>query len=109
MDGSLCHLHSPEVDQIFHAVSIRYRRVILLLLSREEVLRETDIMVRNENPIDEVEKDLHDNHLPLLAEAGFIEWNQETGKITKGPRFNEIQPMLELIENHSDKLPPDWP
>lgn len=109
MDESLCHQQSPEMDQILHAVSIRYRRAILLLLRREEVVRETDIMVRNESQIDEVEKDLHDNHLPLLAEAGFIEWNQETGKITKGPRFDEIQPMLELIENHSDELPPDWP
>ncbi|MCU4972071.1 ArsR family transcriptional regulator [Halobacteria archaeon AArc-m2/3/4] len=45
--------------------------------------------------------ELYHNHLPLLAEAGFIDWNQNTGAVTRGPRFNEISPLLERIENQA--------
>jgi len=38
-----------------------------------------------------------------------VEWDRETGTISRGPRFDEIEPVLELIENHPEELPPDWP
>lgn len=47
-------------------------------------------------------------HLPKLEQAGFIEWDQETNTVNKGPQFEEIQPLLELMENHADELPDDW-
>jgi hypothetical protein len=48
-------------------------------------------------------------HLPKLEEAGFIVWHQDTNKVEKGPRFEEIRPLLELIDAHADELPADWP
>ncbi len=47
-------------------------------------------------------------HLPKLDEYGFIEWNEETHEVTKGPKFEEIEPLLELLEDHEDELPPGW-
>ncbi|WP_449405170.1 hypothetical protein [Haloarcula amylovorans] len=44
-----------------------------------------------------------------MAEAGYIEWHRETGEVSKGPRYDEIEPLLDLIENHVDELPPNWP
>jgi len=28
--------------------------------------------------------------------------------VIKGPNFDEIKPLLELLENHEDELPTDW-
>jgi len=50
----------------------------------------------------------HD-HLPKLESAGYIEWNRLTGQIARGPQFREIVPLLELLEEHADELPTDWP
>ncbi|QFU84563.1 transcriptional regulator (plasmid) [Natronorubrum aibiense] len=48
------------------------------------------------------------NHLPRLAEADFIVWDQETDEVAKGPRFEEIRPLLELIDSHAGELPEEW-
>lgn len=47
-------------------------------------------------------------HLPKLADYGFIEWDQENQEVSKGPNFDEIRPLLELLDNHEDELPADW-
>jgi len=107
-ESALHRLASRGGGDVLSAVSDRQRRMTLLLVHRDGVKRESDLLIR-ESGSDEVEQDLVANHLPALEEAGFIEWDRETGTISKGPRFDEIEPVLELIENHPDELPPDWP
>ena len=29
--------------------------------------------------------------------------------ITRGPNFEEVRPLIELMSNHQDELPEDWP
>jgi hypothetical protein len=77
-------------------------RVFLLLLNRGEVDDVNDLLYRSQ---EEIRGDLLENHLPALAEAGFIEWDRETGTIAKGPRFEEIKPLLAEIEADGDGLP----
>ncbi len=52
---------------------------------------------------------LHHTHLPKLDEAGFIEWNPNSKTITRGLRFDEIAPLIELIIANRDELPAGWP
>jgi predicted transcriptional regulator len=47
-------------------------------------------------------------HLPKLADYGFIDWDEDAHEVTKGPNFEEIRPMLELLDDHEDELPADW-
>jgi len=47
-------------------------------------------------------------HLPKLEEYGFVEWDQKTHEVRKGPNFEEIRPLLELLAAHPDELPDDW-
>ncbi len=47
-------------------------------------------------------------HLPKLAEYGFIDWDKESHEVAKGPKFDEIRPLLELLDDHAEELPPDW-
>lgn len=46
-------------------------------------------------------------HLPKLAAYGFIEWDRETDEVTAGPKFDDIEPLLELLADHEDELPDD--
>lgn len=108
-DGSEGVLLRPEIDRILGILRKRHRRKTLLLLKRGAVETEAEILLQSENETKEDEMALAHTHLPKLDDAGYIEWNQETGDISKGPRFGEIEPLLELIESHSDELPPDWP
>ncbi len=44
-------------------------------------------------------------HLPKLADHGFIDWDQETQRVTKGPQFDEIEPLLTVLSENQDVLP----
>lgn len=102
-------LFRPGMYRILDCMCSQHRRQIVLLLKQGTVQTEADMMVRGGNDIEEIEKNLTRNHLPRLEEAGYIEWNRDTGEISKGPRFDELKPLLELIENHADELPDGWP
>ncbi|TYL35963.1 transcriptional regulator [Natronococcus pandeyae] len=52
---------------------------------------------------------LHHTHLPKLDDAGVIEWNPDSKTISRGPRFDEIAPLVELMIAHRDELPASWP
>lgn len=38
-------------------------------------------------------------HLPVLEEHGFIQWDRKKHWVTKGPRFDEVEPFLELYQD----------
>ncbi len=108
-DVSESALLRPGMDRVLDTLRKHHRRMILLLLKEGTVETQADVIVRNGNEIKEGEISLVHTHLPKLDDAGYIEWDRETGEISKGPRFEEIEPLLELLENHSDELPPGWP
>lgn len=45
-------------------------------------------------------------HLPKLEDYGYITWNESEKTISEGPRWGEIEPILELIYTHLNELPP---
>ena len=47
-------------------------------------------------------------HLPKLVDEGLIQWDQANGDVVKGPTFDEIRPLLELLMEHEAELPPDF-
>lgn len=55
------------------------------------------------------QSEMYHNHLPRLEDHGYIEWNQEKHVVTKGPKFDEIRPILELFEENADEFPIEWP
>lgn len=99
----------PGVDQVFDSLCCRRRRLILLLLKRGRLRKRSDLLMRGDDGREDLEVALTHSHLPKLADAGYIQWDQDTGEISRGPRFDEIEPLLELIQSHADELPPGWP
>jgi len=49
---------------------------------------------------------LYHVHLPKLEEKGYVRWDGDEHIITKGPEWNEIEPLLRLVYNHLNELPP---
>ncbi|WP_418284215.1 ArsR family transcriptional regulator [Halorubrum sp. DTA46] len=47
-------------------------------------------------------------HLPKLEDYGYIDWNRDSNEISKGAKFKEIRPLLEMLAAHEDELPDEW-
>lgn len=92
----------PELDRVFEQLSHRDRRSVLLLLKRDRIETVEEALAREER---RSEIELTHVHLPKLAESGYIEWDRDRGALSKGPRFDEIEPLLELAESRADELP----
>lgn len=100
---------SASLDALSHT----YRRRILAAVATANPRDEdqvTPIETADEDESLELfEMQLYHIHLPKLDEAGFVNWNRETGTVTGGPRFDEIQPLLTLITDHQAGLRADCP
>jgi predicted transcriptional regulator len=100
------------IDDIFDVLAAQQRRAILLELlagnpasDHVETAGSGGLM----SEVSEQQASLYHNHLPKLEREGFIRWDRDEHVIEKGPRFSDIQPMLELLDDHPEELPGDWP
>ncbi|WP_313694818.1 hypothetical protein [Halorarum halobium] len=100
------------LDELFHVLSHGTRRVILAeLLERgeNEAIRALPIVSSGEVSDDEVRLDLHHTHLPMLAQSGYVEWNGTDDRVSRGPAFDDFEPLLVLLDESAESLPGDWP
>lgn len=99
------------MDEIFEALANVYpRRLLITLLDQNpqgEKVYVPEAIHAGEKTIENIKLECYHFHLPRLEESGFIRW-EEIQWVMKGPRFDEIQPVLELLQNNSDDLPDDW-
>jgi hypothetical protein len=48
-------------------------------------------------------------HLPKLADADVIDWDDDADVVTRGSAFEELRPLLALIDEHAERVPDCWP
>ena len=105
--------NTDALDESLVVLSHPYRRRILSRLHeqnpRDEAEFAAEELTDDADENDRLLLEIHHRHLPKLAEAGFIDWDREESVITRGPRFDEIVPLIELMVNHRDELPAGWP
>lgn len=93
-------------DQLYEVLAEEPRRRLLFDLL-EETPR-TDTPIDLDTPPDGVIADEADrirfehDHLPKLDDYGFIEWTPSMRCVERGPRFDEIRPVLELLADHHE-------
>lgn len=96
-------------DRMLDALGSRKRRQLLVHLMKNNPREEAKLV--DELNVGEVNEQfsirLHHVDLPKLVELAYIEWDHEFGRITKGHRFDEIRPLLDLLARHEDDLPND--
>lgn len=102
-----------DLDQVFRSLSHTVRRRILTALMSENPRTQATVETMQFRPEgrqqERVSLDIHHSHLPQLDQAGFVDWNPETGTVARGEKFEQIRPLLELMDEHRDELPDDWP
>lgn len=100
---------SRPLNRVFDVLSHHYRRRILALVDDHDphVKREFDVedLATEDDELEFLETELYHVHLPKLAEAGYIEWNEEAQKFWRGPAFEEIAPLFRLLDEYQDELP----
>lgn len=85
-----------DLDCVFSALSHAARRRLLIALTNENPRRIHELPL--EGSVGETEViDLYHRHLPQLDEAEFIDWDRETGRITRGREFDAILPFLDFL------------
>ena len=107
------HPTRTTLDAALSILSDRYRRRLLLALLEHNPQDDDDPQIPADvdtEPDDReaLEIAIRHAHLPKLDDAGLVEWDRETKTVRKGPQFDEIRPLLELMRNHVDELPDDW-
>jgi hypothetical protein len=98
-------LASREMDRVLEILSQRQRRLILYRLKQEE----TYTLLENSGPLEGSERELYHVHLPKLEATEYVEWNRNTGEVSRGSRYGEVESLLTLFGDHADELPPEWP
>ena len=102
---------ADDLGELLEILSHPHRRRIITRLHDRNPRDEDEFELEELEGDDELENEtiaLIHNHLPKLAEAGFINWNQEQQIVTRGPRFEEIAPLIDLMVAHEDELPANW-
>lgn len=106
-------VHDGPLTEQFEQLSDPVRRRILVALANRnpragDEFTSEDFSVDGEDA-ERLKTALYHNHLPQLHESGFIDWDSDTNTVTRGPRFDEIAPLVGLLDDHADELPEGWP
>lgn len=81
---------------------VERRRCLLALLDTDE---QSVDPAWNEGSTGDPLLALRHVHLPKLAEMGLIEWDPDPGLVRRGPRYDRVRPLLELLREHEGDLP----
>lgn len=106
-------MSDPDWNDIFSALGDRPRRRLLVSLLDEEAATDgldvPEDVHAGERDLETLRVELFHNHLPLLTHEGYVDWDRESERVSRGPRFDRIRPVLRLFDDHRDELPASWP
>ncbi|WP_415379913.1 hypothetical protein [Halosimplex sp. TS25] len=106
---------------IFGLLANDARRRLLLLLREHETVQVPDAVLERNRESPEAESGtggpggpdsrrltevrLHHVHLPKLAEADVVEWHRDRDVVTRGARFDDVEPTLAVLAENASRLP----
>lgn len=93
------------------ALANPYRRQLLVALAEHDPQDDDSdplglLAAAEESSVDTTAL-LH-THLPKLEAYGFIERDETTHRIYRGPRWDDIEPVVTLLHEHREELPDGW-
>ncbi|PSP98804.1 hypothetical protein BRC89_06530 [Halobacteriales archaeon QS_4_70_19] len=102
---------STDFDSILHLCQKQHRRIVLAILAEERreltlsdlteaVLRynhHVPLEAAAEDTSDEIRLSLYHSHLPKLASAGLIDYDQDGRVVELTEQFREVQPTVSMI------------
>lgn len=100
-------------EKMLTALVGRHRRQILVVLLEHDSQNGGGIdpftaVTHPEGEAEPLQQKMVHNHLPKLEALEYIEWDREAGTVKRGAKWDEIAPLLTLIEDNRDELPGGW-
>lgn len=91
------------LDDALEALSHSRRRQLLFALQESE----SGVDAVPEDVVDgevteRVVVDYAHVHLPLLEQQGYVRWDPDRDEVSRGPRFDELEPLLEAVKEYED-------
>lgn len=105
-EGVVCN----RWDQVMHQLSSQPRRQIVISLldapeERRRLLPEAALPSTRSVDPEQFTTGLKHHHLPALAKAGYIRWEQDPFCVQRGPRFEEVGSVIQVLLTSSAQLP----
>lgn len=101
--GGSSAANPDAVDVLFDQLSHRLRRHVLRELLRTDGDRSTRDLASGTDRPEQTRSALYHVHLPKLADADFVEWDQDAGTVAPGPRLDATGPVVELLIRADDR------
>lgn len=95
-----------KLSDCLEALSNPYRRRLLLSLLTDAPRGKPLNLLGDIDKPDDIRTRLTHSHLPKLEAMGFIERHRTADEISTGPHWDEIAPLLRLIDDNRSELPP---
>ena len=98
----------PRLDGQLEVIThVHRRRILLELLDENPQPAEPAVFDGGVSPNDHqtLRTALHHVHLPKLEEQGFVQWDRDENQLTRGSAFEDIKPLLEVLDDHRHELP----
>jgi hypothetical protein len=94
---------SDAIDSMMEALRSRTRRVVLMTLldATTTSIAALEQQIDHEN----VRIQLYHRDLPKLATGGYIEWDDDSDTISRGPNFSEVEPLVQLLKEYNATFP----
>lgn len=91
-------------DDAFRALADSERRRLLLALLEHNPQQDSSFDYPDDVPSSDGREEgdfqirMRHVHLPMLEQAGFIEWHRDAKQIVEGPNFEDIRPLLRFLD-----------
>lgn len=97
-------MSETQVDSMMDALrKLERRQILLAILDTDKPVRAGDLATEVDSVATEIR--LHHLHLPKLNSVGYIEWDPDTQTVTRGPQFDDIEPLLQLLNEYVEGHP----
>lgn len=101
---------SERWDRVFRTLSAEPRRQVILSLMEAPPGQGVTLPEAAEPPDADVDRDdfevtLRHQHLPMLADAGYVRWSDAPFSVRRGPYFEEAAAIVESFRANVDELP----
>lgn len=94
----------PDLDIEFDLLANRYRRQVLVALLENSPQTRDDRLpvdsIFDDDDTEALRDQMYQINLPLLEDAGFIDWDRAEDTVTEGPNYEEIRPLLEQMREN---------
>lgn len=94
-------------DDLLGVLASPTRRDVLARLRSESVGDEglpVSEIVGDHPEAEQLRITLYHSDLPKLSEAGLVEWDREQDRISKGPQFETVEPIVEAVLEHRELI-----